>query len=83
MDEITFNKEMDMMMSFSYGPRICIGKNLALSEIRHFLCLLLLSYTSITPASETTIDSMEEYEAGLTVPKSGKCVLTFQEGLQA
>jgi hypothetical protein len=50
---------------------------MALHEIRDFLTILLLSCLAFRPAPETMEDSMDESEAGLTVPKSGKCVLEF------
>ena len=41
--------------------------------------MLLLDFPSIESVPETTEDSMDEYEAGLMVPRGGKCVLVEPE----
>ena len=71
-------KEMqELFMPFSKGSRACLGKSLAIMELKLITAALLRSYkTSL--AEGTTEDSMTMTDHFLVIPKGGKCKLIFE-----
>src|ERR1700761_2864185 len=72
------NQEMrELFMPFSKGTRACLGRNLAMMELRQVSSAILRKY-SVTAAPGTTEDSMEMRDHFLAIPKAGKCELIFE-----
>ncbi len=63
-------------MPFSKGTRACLGRNLAMMELRQVTSALLLKY-NITSAPSTTSESMAMRDHFLVMPKAGRCELLF------
>lgn len=57
-------------MPFSYGPTVCVGKNLALLEMRMVACWLLSRFT-MRPAKGTELHDFEESIEDYFVVKKG------------
>ncbi|KAK1818677.1 hypothetical protein LTR12_006862 [Friedmanniomyces endolithicus] len=66
-----------LFMPFSKGTRACIGKILAIVELR-LVVLGLLSRYEVKLPPQTTEESMEIRDHFLVMPKSGKCELIFE-----
>ena len=66
----------DLMMPFSKGPRACLGKNLAMTELKLITAALVKKFT-VGVAEGTTEESMAMTDHFLVLPKGGKCELTF------
>ncbi|KAK1089156.1 hypothetical protein LTR33_000187 [Friedmanniomyces endolithicus] len=66
-----------LFMPFSKGTRACIGKSLAMVELR-LVVLGLLSRYEVKLPPQTTEESMEIRDHFLVMPKSGKCELIFE-----
>jgi len=66
----------DLFMPFSKGTRACLGRNLAMMELRQVTSALLLKY-NVAAASNTTSDSMAMRDHFLVLPKGGRCDLMF------
>jgi len=76
-DKIT--EEMrELFMPFSKGTRACLGKNMAMMELKMTTATLLKSY-SVRAAPTTTDDSMTMQDHFLVLPKGGRCDLIFEE----
>lgn len=65
-----------LFMPFSRGTRACLGKNLAMWELRRTTAELLSRYLVSAPSS-TNEDSMEMRDYFLALPKAGRCELIF------
>ena len=66
----------ELFMPFSKGSRACLGKNLAMMELKLISAALLQSYeTNLAPTA--TEDCMTMTDHFLVLPKGGKCELIF------
>lgn len=75
-DEAVSNEAKESFMPFSKGTRACLGRNLALMELR-LVTANLLSRFAVSRAPETTDESMSITDHFLLLPKSGRCHLVF------
>ncbi|KAK4893334.1 hypothetical protein LTR27_008228 [Elasticomyces elasticus] len=66
-----------LFMPFSKGTRACLGKGLAMLELKLVLVALLSRYEVKLPP-QTTEESMEMRDHFVVVPRSGKCELQFE-----
>lgn len=66
----------EMFMPFSKGSRACLGKNLAMMELKLVTATLLQRFEVSAPP-ETTAYSMAMRDHFLVLPKSGRCDLVF------
>ncbi|KAK3075510.1 hypothetical protein LTR53_001127 [Teratosphaeriaceae sp. CCFEE 6253] len=66
-----------LFMPFSKGTRACLGKGLAMLELKTVLIALMSRYVVRVP-TQTTEDSMSMRDHFLMMPKSGKCELIFE-----
>jgi cytochrome P450 len=74
----SFHSRMrEHFMPFSKSTRACLGRNLALIELR-LLTLALIRRFDVKAATETSSDSMEMRDHFLMAPKAGKCDLMFE-----
>lgn len=64
-------------MPFSKGTRACLGRNLALIELRLLTSALICRF-DIKVGSGTSSDSMEMRDHFLVTPNAGKCDLAFE-----
>lgn len=71
------NEMKELFMPFSKGPRACLGRNLALMELKLPTARLILQ-TKVAVAPETTDAGMEMQDHFLALPKAGKCDLIFE-----
>jgi len=74
-----FNETAEMknaFIPFSYGPRNCVGMNLAWSEIRIVLGTLIRRF-EILPHSATTALTMNPVEHFFVVPKAMGLLFTY------
>lgn len=67
----------ELFMPFSKGTRACLGKNLAMMELRLVTASLMLQF-AVTAPSQTTDESMAMRDHFLVLPKAGKCELRFE-----
>jgi cytochrome P450 len=67
-----------MFMPFSKGTRACLGRSLAMMELRQVSSALLGKFR-VSAAQNTTADSMEMRDHFLVIPKGGKCELIFEK----
>ncbi|KAL6245307.1 hypothetical protein RBB50_008082 [Rhinocladiella similis] len=78
MDSQQITNEMKaLFMPFSTGPRACLGKSLAIMELKLITATLLRRF-KVKAASTTTEDSMSMTDHFLVLPKSGRCDLIFE-----
>lgn len=63
-----------LYMPFSSGTRACLGKNLAMMELKLITSTLIKQF-DVRAAPDTTEDSMSILDHFLAIPKSGKCNL--------
>lgn len=68
----------ELFMPFSKGTRACLGKNMAMMELKMTTTTLLKSYC-VRSAPTTTDDSMTMQDHFLVLPKGGRCDLIFEE----
>ena len=66
----------ELFMPFSKGTRACLGKSLALMELKLITATLLRDFT-VSLAPSCTEDSMIMTDHFLVIPKGGKCELIF------
>jgi cytochrome P450 len=69
-----------LFMPFSLGPRACLGKNLAMLELKLITATFVRSF-SVRAASTTTVESMSMKDHFLVLPKGGTCDLIFERRL--
>ena len=67
-----------LYMPFSQGSRACLGKNLALMELKLITAALVRDY-KVDLAQGTTEDSMTTKDHFLVMPKGGRCDLIFSK----
>ncbi|KIW99286.1 uncharacterized protein Z519_00949 [Cladophialophora bantiana CBS 173.52] len=68
----------ELFMPFSKGTRACLGKNLAIMELKLITAHLARRFECV-PAPSTTGESMATKDHFLLVPVGGKCELIFKE----
>ncbi|KAJ9609570.1 hypothetical protein H2200_005897 [Cladophialophora chaetospira] len=75
-----FEPQSDLMkelfMPFSKGTRACLGKSLALMELKLITATLLKDFT-VSLAPSCTKESMVMTDHFLVIPKGGRCELIF------
>ncbi len=67
----------ELFMPFSKGTRACLGKTLALMELKLITAILITSI-KLNPGPETTEDCMRMTDHFLLMPKGGKCDIVFE-----
>ena len=76
-DETSFRRLDSQLISFGIGGRICLGKSLAIMEIKVLIASLYLKYeTFMTTVSNA--DSMRQCSTHDAVPRALECVVRFQ-----
>jgi cytochrome P450 len=68
----------DAILTFGKGNRACLGKAMALMNIRVFAATVL-SRLKVKLASEQTHDDMEHTDHFALIPKGKKCMLILEE----
>lgn len=63
--------------TFMIGSRSCIGKNLAMMELRLAGALLFRECRGLRLAESCTDDSMQQVQWVFTGPRGGKCEMTL------
>lgn len=77
LDPKSVTSEMKLLfMPFSQGSRACLGKNLAVMELKLITALLVRSY-EVKVSPTLTDDDMTMKDHFLVLPKGGKCNLIF------
>lgn len=71
------NEMKVLFMPFSTGPRACLGKNLAMMELKMITATILRRFQVKSPPT-TTEESMSMKDHFLVLPKGGKCDLIFE-----
>ncbi|KAK5017362.1 hypothetical protein LTR16_001803 [Cryomyces antarcticus] len=71
-----------LQMPFSRGTRACLGKNLALMELKLVTASVVKRY-SVAVASSMEPGDMDLKDHFLAVPKSGRCELVFEKVVDA
>jgi cytochrome P450 len=76
-DPKAVTSEMKLMfMPFSHGSRACLGKNLAIMELKMITAALIKSYeVTVSPTMNPADMAMKDHF--LALPKGGKCDLIF------
>lgn len=75
-DKVT-DQMRELHMPFSKGSRACLGKNLAMMELKLTAAALLKSFV-VKSGPTTTEDSMAMKDHFLVLPKGGRCDLVFE-----
>jgi cytochrome P450 len=71
------NEMKELFMPFSKGSRACIGKNLAMMELKLITARLIKQFKCML-APATTEHSMATMDHFLLIPVGGKCELIFE-----
>jgi len=71
------NEMKELFIPFSKGSRACVGKNLAMMELKLITARLIRKF-KCTTAPPTTDDSMATIDHFLLIPVGGKCELIFK-----
>lgn len=66
----------EMSMPFSKGPRACLGKNLAIMELKLITAPLVKDFV-VSLGPNCTDDSMVMMDHFLVLPKGARCDLIF------
>lgn len=66
-----------LYMPFSKGTRACLGRTLAMMELK-LITAALLQFYKVPAAPTTTEESMVMEDHFLAIPKSHKCKLIFE-----
>jgi cytochrome P450 len=67
-----------MFMPFSKGSRACIGKGLAIMELKLVVATVMKQY-DVSIAPDMKDDDMDMVDHFLIIPKGGKCHLLFHK----
>lgn len=65
-----------LFLPFSRGTRACLGKNLAMMQLKLITARLVVRY-SVSLAAETTDESMALTDHIIAIPRGGQCKLKF------
>lgn len=76
-DETSFRRLDSQLISFGIGGRICLGKSLAIMEIKVLIANLYLEYETVM-TTVSNADSMRQCSTHDAVPKALECVVRFQ-----
>ncbi|KIX06969.1 uncharacterized protein Z518_04945 [Rhinocladiella mackenziei CBS 650.93] len=76
-NDVTYEMK-ELFMPFSKGTRACLGKNLAMMELKLITAHLVRRF-ECAPAPATTEESMTTKDHFLLVPAGGKCELVLRE----
>ena len=76
-DKTSFKRLDSRLISFGIGGRICLGKSLAVMEIKILIARLYLEHESIM-CGKTTDESMKQCSTHDAVPKGLECFVRFQ-----
>ncbi|KAK6510305.1 hypothetical protein TWF481_005022 [Arthrobotrys musiformis] len=72
-------KEMESaMLAFGGASRVCIGRNLAMMELRIIVAAMLKECPNMSLADSCTDESMELEEFGALLPKARRCELQLK-----
>jgi hypothetical protein len=71
----------DLFMPFSQGTRTCLGKNLALMELKLIVATVVKQYR-IALGDIMKLGDMDMKDHFLALPKGGKCDFTFTMDLR-
>ena len=74
------NHAKELYMPFSKGGRACLGKNLAVMELKLITAILVNAFV-VTCAADTSRDTMATMDYFILTPKAGKCNLVFTKAL--
>ncbi len=66
------------MLVFGRGQRICLGRAIALMQLRMAVSAVAQRFASVRVASAQTLDDMQMRDHFVLVPKGGKCMLVFE-----
>jgi cytochrome P450 len=70
------NSMKTLFMPFSQGSRACLGKSLAIMELK-MITASLIKYFDVGVSPTQTDDGMTMKDHFLVLPKGGKCDLVF------
>jgi cytochrome P450 len=68
-------------MPFSKGTRACIGKGLAMMELKLVVATVMKQY-DVSIAPDMKDDDMDMVDHFLIIPKGGKCNLLFHKRVE-
>jgi cytochrome P450 len=68
----------ERIMVFGKGSRACLGRSMAIMEIKIFLARIIDKY-EVALADASTHDDMEMTDHFVLIPKGHKCQLVFTE----
>lgn len=68
----------DMILVWGKGQRVCMGKPIAVMELKVTTAALMNKFV-VELESEATVDDMEMRDHFVLMAKGGKCMLKFRE----